>query len=60
MWTLVDAGVLKLFGKRVLVNITLPERVLAIDDEAVNSQITLVISDTRPTCGRITARTKAC
>ena len=34
VWALVDADVSKLSSKRVRVNITLPERVLAIVDEA--------------------------
>ena len=34
VWALVDADVSKLSGKSVRVNITLPERVLAIVDEA--------------------------
>ena len=38
VWALVDADVSKLSGKRVRVNITLPERVLAIVDEAAKRE----------------------
>ena len=38
LWALVDADVSKLSGKRVRVNITLPERVLAIVDEAAKRE----------------------
>ena len=38
IWALVDADVSKLSGKRVRVNITLPERVLAIVDEAAKRE----------------------
>lgn len=38
VWALVDADVSQLSGKRVRVNITLPERVLAIVDEAAKRE----------------------
>ncbi len=38
IWALVDADVSKLSGKRIRVNITLPERVLAIVDEAATRE----------------------
>ena len=38
IWALVDADVSKLSGKHVRVNITLPERVLAIVDEAAKRE----------------------
>ena len=38
VWALVDADVSKLSGKRVRVNITLPERVLAIVDKAAKRE----------------------
>ena len=38
VWALVDADVSKLSGKSVRVNITLPERVLAIVDEAAKRE----------------------
>ena len=38
VWALVDADVSKLSSKRVRVNITLPERVLAIVDEAAKRE----------------------
>ena len=38
VWALVDADVSKLSGKHVRVNITLPERVLAIVDEAAKRE----------------------
>ena len=38
VWALVDADVSKLSGKRVRMNITLPERVLAIVDEAAKRE----------------------
>ena len=38
VWALVDADVSKLSGKRVRVNITLPDRVLAIVDEAAKRE----------------------
>ena len=38
VWALVDADVSKLSGKRVRVNITLPERLLAIVDEAAKRE----------------------
>ena len=38
VWALVDADVSKLSSKRVRVNITLPERVLAIVDESAKRE----------------------